>query len=210
MARLLTIVGFAVGLFALLLQLWLTIPARMAAGHGLFEAIIFYFSFFTILSNIAAVGVYAAALFPATAKYLGWLNNAIPRATVAVCITIVGLVYLTVLAKIWAPEGLFWLCNVLLHYATPVIFVVWWLTTGRSGTLRFPDAIKFLPAPIFYLIYALIRGALTGSYPYPFLDVTTLGSASVAVNCLGVATLFFAFSLLAVLLDRNLPAPKTI
>jgi hypothetical protein len=210
MARLLTIAGFALGLFALLLQLWLTIPARMAAGHGLIEAIVFYFSFFTILSNIAAVGVYAGALFPGKVKLFDRLNSATPRATIAVCITIVGLVYATVLAKIWAPEGLFWLCDVLLHYAAPVIFVVWWLLIGRSGTLRFADAIKFLPAPILYLIYALVRGAFTGTYPYPFLDVTALGSTSVAVNCLGVALLFFLFSLLAVLLDRNLPAPKNI
>lgn len=210
MARFLTIAGFAIGLFALLLQLWLTIPARMAAGHGLIEAIVFYFSYFTILSNIAAVGVYASALFPGKVKILDKLNSAISRATVAVCITIVGLVYVTVLAKIWAPEGLFWLCDVLLHYAAPTIFVVWWLTAGRSATLRLPDAIKFLPAPILYLTYALIRGALTGTYPYPFLDVAALGGAAVALNSFGVAALFFAFSLLAVLIDRNLPAPKTI
>ena len=208
MVRLLTIAGFAIGLFALLLQLWLTIPARMAAGHGVLEAIVFYFSFFTILSNIAAVGVYAGVLFPGKVKLLDWLNGAIPSSTIAVCITIVGLVYATVLAKIWAPEGLFWLCDVFLHYAAPVIFVLWWLLAGRSGTLRFADAIKFLPAPILYLIYALVRGAFTGTYPYPFLDVATFGNATVAVNCLGVAVLFFVFSLLAVLLDRNLPAPK--
>ncbi len=208
MVRLLTIAGLAIGLFALLLQLWLTIPARMAAGHGVLEAIIFYFSFFTILSNMAAVGVYAGVLFPGKVKLFDRLSGAIPHATVAVCITMVGLVYATVLAKIWAPEGLFWLCDILLHYAAPVIFVLWWMISGRSGTLRFTDAIKFLPAPILYLTYALVRGEITGTYPYPFLDVSALGSASVAVNCLGVALLFFLFSLLAVLLDRNLPAPK--
>ncbi len=182
----------------------------MAAGHGIVEATIFYFSYFTILSNIAVAGVYAGVLFPGKVKVLDKLNNTIPRATIAVCIIVLGLVYVTVLAKIWAPEGLFWLCDVLLHYAAPVLYVVWWLTAGRSGSLRFIDAIKFLPAPVVYLIYALIRGALTGTYPYPFLNVSKQGGAAVAFNSLCVAALFFAFSLLAVLIDRNLPAPKTI
>lgn len=197
--RLLAITGFGIGAIALVLQFALTIPARMEAGNGLAEALVFYFSFFTILTNICAVLIYAARLFPGR---LNFFASQLSRATIAVCIAIVGLVYATVLAKIWAPEGLFWLCNVLLHYAAPVIYLFWWALAGRKGGLGWSDTPKMLVFPVAYLVYALMRGQLTGIYPYPFLDAGALGSSKVAVNAACVAALFFAFSLIAIGFDR--------
>lgn len=45
-----------------------------------------------------------------------------------------------------------------------------------------------------YFVYALIRGHLLGTYPYPFIDVTALGYGAVLLNALG---LLVAFVLLA-------------
>jgi hypothetical protein len=198
--RLLAITGFAIGAFALILQFSLTIPARMQAGHGLAEALLFYFSFFTILTNIGTVLVYAARLSPGRFAFFA---TPLARATMAACITIVGLVYATVLAKIWGPEGLFWLCDVLLHYAAPAIYLVWWAVAGRNGALGWNHAPKMLIFPVSYLAYALARGQLTGLYPYPFLDAGTLGLSKVAVNAAAVAALFFIFSLIAIGFDRS-------
>ena len=64
MARLLQLAGLSVGLVALILQFALTVPASMAAGRSLGGSIVFYFSFFTILSNIAAVMVHASLISP--------------------------------------------------------------------------------------------------------------------------------------------------
>jgi hypothetical protein len=207
MGKTLAIAGLAIGTFAVLLQSWLTVPLRMANGHGFAEAVIFLLSFFTVLTNIAAVAVYAASLFPRRLSMLITMNRPVARACVAVCIAVVGLVYATVLAKIWAPEGLFWLCDALLHYVAPILYIVWWIGFGRDGTLKWADTPKFLAAPVIYLAYAIIRGSLTGTYPYPFIDVATLGAAKVAINCVLVAAVFLAGSLLAVALDRNLKSP---
>lgn len=198
--KLLAISGFGIGAFALILQFALTIPARMEAGHGLGDAMVFYFSFFTILTNIGAALVYAARLFPGK---LAFFATDLARATIAVCITIVGLVYATVLAKIWAPEGLFWLCDILLHYVAPVIYVLWWALAGRNGTLGWSHAPGMLVFPVSYLVYALVRGQITGLYPYPFLDAGSLGLSKVAVNAAAVAALFFTFSLIAIGFDRS-------
>ena len=207
MGKALAILGLAIGAFAVLLQAWLTIPLRMSNGHGLVEAVIFLLSFFTVLTNIAAVTVYAASVFPQRLGFLKKMNNPLVRAVVAASIAVVGLVYATVLAKIWAPEGLFWLCDVLLHYVAPVLYLVWWLGFGRDGSLKLADAPKFLAAPLVYLAYAIIRGILTGAYPYPFIDMAALGAAQVAVNCLLVAALFLAVSLLAIAIDLFLKPP---
>jgi hypothetical protein len=198
--RLLPITGFAIGVFALVLQFSVTIPARMAAGFSLIDAIIFYFSFFTILSNIGVILVYAARI---ASGRLASFATPLARATVAVCIAIVGLVYLTVLSKIWAPQGLFWLCDVLLHYAAPIVYVLWWAFAGREGTLNWGDAAKILVFPLIYLVYALVRGKLTGLYPYPFIDAGVLGWTRTTINAAAVALLFFIFSFIAISFDRS-------
>ena len=172
----------------------------MENGNSFPESVVFFFSFFTILTNIGAILVYAAYFWP---KRLPMMARPTSRAAIAVAIAIVGLVYAFVLAKIWSPQGLFWLCDVLLHYAAPVIYVLWWLVSGRSGTLSWSDAPKILIFPIAYLIYAMTRGTLTGLYPYPFLDAGTLGSGKAFANAALVAALFFALSLAAVALDRS-------
>lgn len=204
MRTLLPWTGFAIGGFAVSLQFFLTVTSRMTAGDSLFEALTFFFSFFTILINIAAFFVYAAHLFPGRFTLFA---SPLMRGTIAVAIAIVGLVYATVLAGIWAPEGLFWLCDTLLHYVAPLVYVAWWLFAGRGGTLVYANIPKMLAFPLVYCAYAVARGLLTGKYAYPFLDVDTLGSGKVLVNAAIVASLFLLFSIAAVAYDRRFPAP---
>lgn len=199
-AKLLPFAGLCVGCFAVVLQFFLTAPLRMENGNSFPEAVVFFFSFFTILTNIGAILVYAAYFWP---KRLPMMARPASRAAIAVAITVVGLVYAFVLAKIWSPQGLFWLSDMLLHYAAPVIYVLWWLFSGRGGTLSWSDAPRMLIFPVAYLVYAMSRGALTGLYPYPFLDAGALGSGKAFANAGLVAALFFALSLAAVALDRS-------
>jgi hypothetical protein len=209
MGKALATFGLALGSFAVLLQAGLTIPLRMANGHGFAEAVVFLLSFFTVLTNIAVVAVYAASLFSAQLGFLAKMNRPLARACVAACIAVVGLVYATVLAKIWAPQGLFWLCDVLLHYVAPLLYLLWWIGFGRDGSLRWSDAPNLLVAPLIYLAYAVIRGSLTGTYPYPFINVAALGVVKAAVNSLIVALAFLAASLLVIALDRILKSPAS-
>jgi hypothetical protein len=44
--------------------------------------------------------------------------------------------------------------------------------------------------PLIYIAYALARGALLGSYPYHFIDVTSLGYSHVLLNSLGLLLVF--------------------
>ena len=56
---------------------------------------------------------------------------------------------------------------------------------------------RWLIWPILYADYALVRGLASGFYPYPFLDVSVLGIAQIALN---VVVLVAAFVALGVLL----------
>ncbi len=198
LGRLLNIIGLIVGIVALALQFGLTIPASMEAGRSLVGSIVFYFSFFTILTNLAAVLTHAAALFAWPAIFA---SPAI-RGGVAVAISVVALVYWALLSSIWEPQGLFLLCDILLHYATPAIFIMWWLVAGRDGSLSLHHVAAWLLYPIAYAAYVLARAPIAGEVPYPFLNASISGWTSVFVTICGIAILFAVIGLLALAADR--------
>ena len=204
MGRFLQIAGLVIGLIALVLQFAISIPASMAAGRSLLGSIVFLFSFFTILTNIAAVLVHASLVSPSGYAWFPAFAGKRMRAGVAVAITLVFIVYAAVLSGLWQPQGLVLLCDVLLHYVTPLIFVLWWLIAGADGTTRWRDISWWMIYPLAYLAYALIRAPFAGEVPYPFLDVARNGDASVALASLAITALFVGLSALAVLVDHGI------
>jgi hypothetical protein len=92
---------------------------------------------------------------------------------------------------------------VLLHYVTPVLFVLWWLTSGADGRTRWSDISWWMLYPVAYLVYALTRAPLAGEVTYPFLDVAKNGPASVAVSALAITGLFLVLCIIAVLADHS-------
>ncbi|MEP6564895.1 MAG: Pr6Pr family membrane protein [Mesorhizobium sp.] len=203
MGRFLQIAGLVIGLAGLVLQFCITIPASMEAGRGFLGSIVFLFSFFTILTNIGAVLVHVSLLSSTGYAWLPGFAGPRVRAGVAVSIALVFIVYAAVLARLWQPQGLFLLCDVLLHYVTPVLFVLWWLVAGADGSTRWRDISWWMLYPIAYLVYALVRAPIAGEVPYPFLDVAKNGAASVAIAALAVTGLFLVLCIIAVVADRG-------
>lgn len=209
MGRFLQVAGLIIGLAGLVLQFCITVPASMEAGRGLLGSVVFYLSFFTILTNIGAVLVHASLLSPTGYAWLPAFAGPRMRAGVAVSIALVLIIYATVLARLWQPQGLFLLCDILLHYVTPVLFVLWWLMSGADGRTRWSDISWWVLYPIVYLIYALARAPLAGEVPYPFLDVAKNGSGSVAMASLAITGLFLAICVVAVLADQGVARLRT-
>ena len=202
--------GLLLGAGALLLQFSLTIPARLAQDDPLVSALVFFFSFFTILSNLALVLVYASELWPRHA--LSWFRRPLTRGMMVALIILVMVFYHLLLAPAWSPEGLFRVADVLLHYATPVFYVVWWVLFMRHGTLKFGDIPRMLLPPTIYLVYVMLRGALISQYPYPILEANRLGYAAVTLNVLGVLVGLTALCAAVIAIDRlltriDLPGP---
>lgn len=200
--RLLTLVGLLIGASGLLLQAGLTIPAYLGAGRWLPDALITFFTFYTILSNLTLVLIYLSELHPA-----GWLrvfrHPVVRGMMVAVMLLVCGF-YHQLLAGLWSPEGAFRVADVTLHYVTPVYYLVWWLAAQRHGELGYGD-IAFMLVPTFiYFLWVLLRGAVVAEYPYPILEANTLGYGQVAVNALFVAAFLATMSLLVVAADRAL------
>lgn len=202
MGRFLQLAGLIVGLIGLILQFCITIAAAIEAGRTLAGSVVFYFSFFTILTNIGAVLVHVSLLSPGGYSWLPAFAGPRMRAGVTVSIALVFIVYVTVLAPLLHLQGLFLLCDILLHYVAPVLFVLWWLVAGADGRTRWGDIVPWTAYPVAYLAFALARAPFAGEVPYPFLDVASKGAAGVALSVLAVTGLFLVLCVATVLADH--------
>lgn len=171
----------AVGWCALMLQYVLLIRnVDGNSGLSLAEANVRFFSYFTIQANILASLVLTA--FVIKRPLDEWLVHPFVRSAVAVYITMVGLIYSVVLRHLWAPQGAQWVADTVLHYVIPVGYLVFWLACVRKAGLRWYDPLLWLIYPLIYLLLILVRGKVSGFYPYPFIDAGMLGYAKVATN----------------------------
>ncbi len=195
--------GALIGLAALVLQAWLTVPASMQAGRSLAASWVFYFSYFTILTNIFLVVVYAAhalADVPALAafRHAGVAGFGVPA------ILLVMAVNHFLLGPAWSPEGPWWLADRTLHYVTPVLFVAWWGLFAAHGALHLRRLARWLIAPIIYAVYGMARGALTGEYPYHVINASELGYAQALANIGLLVAAFIGLGAITVLADASI------
>ena len=183
-----------VGWAALGLQLWLTVALVLSQGRGLGMALIIYFGFFTILSNLLATLVLSAWRVGPGFPSHGWLTRPVTLTTAASAITIVGLVYFFILRHTWQPEGAQFVADAMLHYLMPVLMVLFWAWAVPPHAMPLASAPWLLLYPLVYLVYVFARGELVSLYPYPFIDVLTIGYPAAMRNSLG---LIVAYALVA-------------
>ncbi len=195
------VVFAVIGWATLAAQYWLMIQGR-APGEipGL---TVNFFSYFTILTNLLAA---LALTLPVIAPDgIGrWWSRPAVRGGVVLFITVVMAVYHLVLRASWDPQGLQKVVDYALHYGLPIAFILDWLLFVRKGRTPWSAAIAWLGFPAVFGIWTLVHGALSGFYPYPFLDVGKLGYALVVRNMLGMTMGFLVLAVLLVALDRLL------
>ena len=88
------------------------------------------------------------------------------------------------------------------HYVIPPLYALFWLAFIAKGTLHLRDVPAILIPPLVYGAYTLVHGALSGFYPYPFVNVTNLGYVRVFENILGFIVFFSLVGSIYVLVDR--------
>jgi hypothetical protein len=83
-------------------------------------------------------------------------------------ITVTGMVYSTVLAKVHEPQG--WqetsTINVF-HYIVPIMMVLGWLLFGPRRRIEPRTIARAILWPVAWAVYVLNYGAVTKWYPYP-------------------------------------------
>lgn len=189
---------------ALLLQYILLIAATRD-DIGPWFGTLRYFSFFTILGNLAAALAAAAAWHGGSTSWQRFFRRARVQGGAALCIAIVCAIYHVLLASTWSPQGLQRVADLGLHYIVPALYVFWWVAWVPHGRLRWSDPLRVLAFPAAFLGWTLLRGAWLHEYPYPFVDIDRLGLAAVLRNATAIALLFVAAGMLLVAFDRSLP-----
>lgn len=159
-----------------------TILGNVAGGQDTaLERFFDWVTYFTILSNIV-VAVVMIAMVVNPQRFTqpdrrGFIWRALRLDTV-IMITVTGVVYNLLLAD--GPKvGWDAVSNSLLHVITPIVTVLVWLLAGPRGLINVKVIGASLVLPVLWAVFALVRGAVIGAYPYPFLDVATNGYASV-------------------------------
>jgi hypothetical protein len=160
------------------------------------------FCFFTIDSNLLVVVTSAWVAFGAARGTLFrvlWLD-----ALAGIIVT--GIVYQVALAGLYELHGLALFADTMLHEVTPILFVLGWLLAGPRGPVAGRAVRWSLGYPLAWLAFTLPRGALTGFYPYPFVDAGALGYGRVALNCVFIGLFFTVLAASAFAYDRRFAA----
>ena len=190
------------GWLALALQLWLSIQLTIANGQGAVAGVWIYFGYFTILTNVLAAMALTAAAHGAHGAVSRYFVRADVHTAIAMSIVIVAVIYNLMLRQLWHPHGWQIVADNILHVVMPALFLLhWWLAIPKA-TLRWPQVFVWQAYPATYFAYVLLRGAVNGWYPYPFLDVTTLGYLRVLIDACAVLLVFVVVALLLVALGR--------
>jgi hypothetical protein len=164
------------------LQLALSIRLTYRSGTpSLADALVAYFGYFTILTNLLVALVTTAQLADGRGAWAKTLATRTWAGCATASIVFVCASYHFLLREIWSPQGLQWLADIDLHYAVPLLALLHW-TLSAGPRLPASAPLIWCIYPAAYFAYALIRGAWLQSYPYPFIDVSVLGYPRVAVN----------------------------
>lgn len=162
----------------------------LSRSNGL--TVIRFFSFFTVLSNTAAVvmlGLHAGR--PDRDRGTGF---AVFRGAVTVYMSVTALVYAVVVApsllELTAPEP--WIVWTI-HVVGPVAIALDWLANPPRATLDTRALGWWLVFPTVYLTYSLVRGPIADWYPYPFLDPANSGYDGVALWSVVVLVVVLGF-----------------
>jgi hypothetical protein len=201
-SRLLAIVAW----FGLLLQLWLSIRLALANGGVVIGGLITYFGYFTILTNIFVALISTAGSLsrgaPPARSFL-YSPPAVGCSTAA--ILVVGIGYHALLREVWAPQGVEWVANLVLHYIVPAGALLHWLAYPYADRPKWWTPLSWCWYPLAYFAYVMTRGEFLFSYPYPFIDVLALGYVQTILNAIGllIGFIIVGYLLLGLKLSRR-------
>jgi hypothetical protein len=150
-----------------------------------------FFTFFTILSNLVALAVFIEGGRRQLTR-----ERPLPdllRGAPVVYMAVTYLVFAVLLrdAQEQLQTHVAWVDSVL-HRVMPIAVMADWLIAPPRGAIGFRQALAWLWFPVAWTVFTLVRGAIDGRYPYPFLDPDNGGYGVVALYCAAILALTLA------------------
>lgn len=182
------------GAGALIAEWSLHVPER-----GVLGALWALAAAFTILTNTLMAGTMLRIALTGRRLSFGWMSM------ITMSMIMVGVVYHALLADLRVLSGLAWWTDQAFHTILPVAMAWFWLMEVTRHNPRKGRPARWLIWPIGFVIYALIRGKLTGRYIYPFLNLDQLGWSGVGVYLVIIGAAFGALAVAMAALGRRMP-----
>ena len=157
---------------------WFTFVAsavNFALNYGLILEWFNSFKAFTMQTNLfIAIWFTLAILWYNKPETLEKISGCL-KGAFTLYITITFIFFAVLLAPFYQPTGWAAFSNLVLHYITPIAFIVDWILTETKLRYKWTYLPYWIIYPIGYLVFAFIHGTITGNYIYYFLDITALG-----------------------------------
>jgi hypothetical protein len=187
-----------IGAVALAAQVWLMLGPR-----GLGQVLWQLAAAFTILTNTLMSATMLRIAATGRRLSFGWMSM------LTMAMIMVGAVYHALLADLQVLTGLRWWTDQTFHTLMPAAMAWFWLTeVTRVETpthKRKGRPYLWLLWPVGFVVYALVRGKLTGRYVYPFLNLDVLGWSGVGLYLAGIGLAFGALAYGMAALARVMP-----
>ncbi|MFZ1250384.1 MAG: Pr6Pr family membrane protein [Candidatus Microsaccharimonas sp.] len=200
------LVGYKL-LFALLGFAAIITEAATLFERGTLD-IVNFLSFFTIQNNIfVVIALLLSAVVTASGKKSRALDLFRGFTTVFIIVVSVGFALLLAGLQGVALTAVPW-DNTVLHYIIPIAVLVDFLIDRPTAKFSFKKNLSWLLYPAAYFLYTMVRGAITGWYPYPFLNpaknsIADMSITIVALFVLGIVLIW----LVGLLANRKLRKP---
>ncbi len=164
----------------------LAIAAQFSRSMAIFGSATNFFSYFTIQSNLCAAAI---LLWTAQPRAATPRRDSLRGAAVLYLVT-TGIVYASLLADEAARRHAIipWV-DLILHRLVPIVLLADWIIEPPANPLPFRRALIWLAYPLAWLGYTMIRGGITGWYPYPFLRPDQPGGVAATLAYCGTITL---------------------
>lgn len=186
-------IGAGMTWFAVIVQFYLLMKNNPAPT--VLEKVLRFFGYFTVDTNILVALSFTFIALESTSGLGKFFTKASTATSITAYIIIVGITYNVFLRSTWNPQGMQKLVDELLHSVIPTVYVIFWVAFVPAEKLKWKHSLLWLIYPFVYMIYAIIFGAITKYYPYPFVDVNELGQNKALINAGLVLVIMFLLSL---------------
>lgn len=120
----------------------------LASGRTLAGALVAYFSYFTILTNLLAALALALPLLAPTSGPGRFLGRPIVATGVTTSMALVGITYSLLLRHPWNVQGLQRLVDIALDDAMPLLYLGWWWIGVPTGGVPWSAAVRWAGYPV--------------------------------------------------------------
>ena len=152
-------IGAAVAWSGLALQFLVSLKLLAPQGMNAWQTLSRMLAYFAILTNLMVAAYYSIRLISPDSAAERWLAQPSLGSALAMSVTLVCVIVHLILRHLQVLTDNALLADTILHYVTPILFVIFWIGRVPKRRLQWRHALWWVLYPLAYFVYAMLRGA---------------------------------------------------